>query len=69
MVWLVTVACVVSYCIVVLTGPRCDPQVEMMPYRVTIPMAISMLAIGLVQYYVVRCARAHMAQSRRMEAR
>ena len=28
-----------------------------MTYRETMPVMISMLAIGVVQYYVLRCAR------------
>jgi serine/threonine-protein kinase len=51
MVWLVTAACVLSYVIVVITSS------SGLPVRHTIPMAISIAAIGLVQYYVLRCCR------------
>lgn len=57
MIWLVTAACFVSYAIVVATSPVLHPTVQMPEIRHTIPMAISIAAIGLVQYYVLRCCR------------
>jgi len=52
MVWLVTAACVMAYALVVATSA------EPPPIRHTIPIAISIAAIGLVQYYMLRCCRA-----------
>lgn len=57
LVWWVTGACMASF-MVLLAGSRIvQPQVEAMPYRESMPILISMLAIGVVQYYVLRCAR------------
>ncbi|MHB0958659.1 MAG: serine/threonine-protein kinase [Pirellulaceae bacterium] len=64
MVWLVTAACVVSYAIVVITSPLLHPLVPSVPIRHTIPVAISIVAIGLVQYYVLRCCRVQMTLPR-----
>ena len=57
MIWLVTAACVVSYALVVATTGWLHPDVPNPPIRHTIPVAISIVAIGLVQYYVLRCCR------------
>jgi hypothetical protein len=57
LVWLMTAACVVSYAIVVATSGLLHPYVPTPPIRHTIPMAISIVVIGLVQYYVLRCCR------------
>jgi eukaryotic-like serine/threonine-protein kinase len=57
MIWLVTAACFLAYAIVVATSPILHPGVALPLFRHTIPMAISIAAIGLVQYYVLRCCR------------
>jgi eukaryotic-like serine/threonine-protein kinase len=57
MVWLVTAACVVSYALVVATSGLLHPNVPALSIRHTIPVAISIVAIGMVQYYVLRCCR------------
>jgi serine/threonine-protein kinase len=67
MVWLVTVACLVSYVVVVVTSPLFHPTLPLVPIRHTIPVAISILAIGLVQYYVLRCCRVQMTPPRNLE--
>jgi tRNA A-37 threonylcarbamoyl transferase component Bud32 len=67
MVWLVTVACLVSYAVVVVTSPMFHPTLPLVPIRHTIPVAISILAIGLVQYYVLRCCRVQMTPPRNLE--
>ena len=61
MVWLVTGACVAAYAVVVVT------TVPSPPIRLTIPVAISIAAIGLVQYYVLRCCRLAMVPFRTTE--
>jgi serine/threonine-protein kinase len=61
MVWLVTAACVASYAIVVITTSPI-PSI-----RHTIPVAISIAAIGLVQYYILRCCRAAIVPLRNLE--
>jgi hypothetical protein len=67
MVWLVTAACVVSYAIVVSASPWIHPLLPLVPIRHTIPVAISIVAIGLVQYYVLRCCRVQMTPPRNLE--
>ncbi len=57
MVWWVTAACVVSYALVVSTSGWFHPDVAAPPLRHTFPMAIGIAAIGLVQYYMLRCCR------------
>ncbi len=61
MVWLVTAGCVVSYALVVLLSPRLHPELPLVPIRNSMPAAISIFAIGLIQYYVLRCCRVQMA--------
>ncbi|NLX56570.1 MAG: serine/threonine protein kinase [Planctomycetaceae bacterium] len=67
MVWLVTAACVVSYALVVATTGWLHPDVPNPPVRHTIPVAISIVAIGLVQYYVLRCCRVALTPYRSCE--
>jgi hypothetical protein len=67
MVWFVTAACVVSYTFVVVTSPMFHPFVLPVPIRHTIPVAISIVAIGLIQYYVLRCCRVQMTPPRNVE--
>jgi tRNA A-37 threonylcarbamoyl transferase component Bud32 len=67
MVWLVTAACVVSYAILVATSPWLHPTLSSPPIRHTIPVAISIAAIGLVQYYVLRCCRVALTPLRNPE--
>jgi eukaryotic-like serine/threonine-protein kinase len=57
LVWIVTAASVIAYGTVVLASYVLRPGLAMPPIHHTIPVAISMVAIGLVQYYVLRCSR------------
>lgn len=57
MVWLVTGVSIAAYCVVVIVSPWAHPELGIPEFRQTAPVAISMLAIGLIQYYVLRCAR------------
>ena len=59
MVWLVTGVSIAAYWIVVVVSPWSHPTLALPEFRETAPVAISMLAIGLIQYYVLRCARLH----------
>ena len=56
-VWLVTAACVASYATVVVTSSLLHPLVPTPPIRHTIPVAISIVVVGMVQYYMLRCCR------------
>ena len=62
LVWWVTGVALVSYQTVVFTSPWLRPDVDMPPFRQVVPTAISIVAIGLVQYFVLRCARVHLTQ-------
>ena len=62
MVWWVTAACMLSYLFLSLVAPRYQPGLENMTYREIMPVTISMLAIGVIQYYVLRCARVQLSQ-------
>jgi serine/threonine-protein kinase len=57
MVWWITGACLISYAVLVPAAQWYQPGLERMTYREAMPMMISMLAIGVIQYYVLRCAR------------
>ncbi len=59
LVWVVTGSVVVSYLLVVATAPWLHPDMPLPEFRRTVPVAISILAIGLVQYFVLRCSRLH----------
>jgi len=67
LVWLMTAACVVSYAMVVGTSSWLHPDVPTPPIRHTIPVAISIVAIGMVQYYMVRCCRVALIPFRNFE--
>lgn len=62
MVWWVTAACMLSYLVLSLVAPWYEPELERMAYREIMPVMISMLAIGVIQYYVLRCARVQLPQ-------
>ncbi len=57
LVWLVTAACMLSYSVAVYASKWYTPALGPVPLRETIPVAIAMLTIGVIQYYVLRCAR------------
>ena len=61
MVWWVTGACMLAYLLLVPASHWYQPMLEPMTYRESMPIVISMLAIGVVQYYVLRCARVQLA--------
>ncbi|MBM4088139.1 MAG: serine/threonine protein kinase [Planctomycetes bacterium] len=56
-VWMITGALVTSYTLVASTVPLIRPELPRPDLRQTVPVAISIVVIGLVQYYVLRCAR------------
>jgi hypothetical protein len=56
-VWMITGALVTSYTLVASTVPFVRPELPRPDLRQTVPVAISIVVIGLVQYYVLRCAR------------
>lgn len=57
LVWWVTGIALASYQVVVFTSPWLHPDLLPPPFRHTVPMAISIVAVGLVQYFVLRCSR------------
>ncbi len=57
MVWLVTIASVVAYSIVVMASPWAHPLLPAPSFVETAPITISLLAIGMIQYFVLRCMR------------
>jgi hypothetical protein len=57
LVWLVTAASVIAYELVVVTSLAFRSDLLMPPLHHTVPMAISIAAIGLIQYFVLRCSR------------
>ncbi len=57
MVWWVTAACMISYALLIPASRWYDPTLDTVSYREAVPVIITMLAIGVVQYYVLRCAR------------
>ncbi len=57
LVWLVTATCMFSYAVVVFASKWYQPGVAPVPFREAIPVTIAMLTIGVIQYYVLRCAR------------
>ncbi len=63
MVWWVTGACFISYVVLVPAAQWYQPTLKPMEYREIMPVLISMLAIGVVQYYVLRCARLQLGSS------
>jgi eukaryotic-like serine/threonine-protein kinase len=63
LVWWVTGVALVSYQIVVFVSPWLRPEVDMPPFRQVVPTAIGIVAIGLVQYFVLRCARVYLPHS------
>jgi hypothetical protein len=56
LVWLATVAALVAYLLVALVSPWTHPVESAPTFRQTAPVAISMVALGLIQYFALRCA-------------
>ena len=52
-----------SFVTLLVVFPAVKPALESMPYRQAMPILISMLAIGVVQYYVLRCARVQLIKN------
>ena len=67
MVWLVTAACMVSYAVVVVGSRWYWPALASVGYREMIPITLAMLVIGVIQYYVLRCARVELNPLSRSE--
>lgn len=57
LVWWVTAGCMLSYGILVFVTPWYAANFETMSYSEIMPVMISMPAIGVIQYYVLRCTR------------
>ncbi len=67
LVWLVTAACMLSYALVVFASKWYQPDLGPVLFREAIPVTIAMLTIGVIQYYVLRCARVQLNLPRRSE--
>ncbi|MFO7908375.1 MAG: serine/threonine-protein kinase [Pirellulaceae bacterium] len=63
LVWWVTGGCLLSYGILAFATRWYSPDFETMTYREIMPVMISMLAIGVIQYYVLRCTRPRLTLS------
>ncbi len=57
LVWLVTAAAMLSYGLVVCVSRWYQPDLRSVQLREAMPFTIAMLTIGVIQYYVLRCAR------------
>jgi serine/threonine-protein kinase len=62
LVWLVTAASVSAYELVVVTSMMFRQDLVMPPLHNTVPVAISIAAIGLIQYFVLRCSRLQLSR-------
>lgn len=65
LVWWATGACMLSYGLLNLAARWYEPAGEPMVYRELMPVLISMLAIGVIQYYILRGARPGVLKGRR----
>ncbi len=62
MVWWVTAACIAAYLCLILAAQWYAPELPRVEYQEVVPFVISMLAVGVVQYYVLRCARVQLGR-------